>query len=283
MVSRQKVAHGVVLGCASMPSSISSITSGDSELAVPIFSSGKFEDDELDAACFAELSISLQVKEPAAGTPPPQHVLRQGSHTEAMRHDPGQELAIFQQRAQQVSPSAEVPASWLACCLQLGDLACTWALQASQEEQERADAAVAAFMFGVSEQADRQAVSLQPPEAASSSTAHGDVVAPDDILAQMDTPSRKQAARGQGCVHQSNASIVDWPGNPGVDCRALHTRNALRQYTPAAWALSTVRCLRHFSLVAAPAASCLAAYWPEPERVLVTKHQSGLQQCSAVC
>eukprot|EP00891_Asterochloris_glomerata_P001215 jgi/Astpho2/1215/fgenesh1_pg.00022_%23_22_t len=176
-----------------MPSSISSITSGDSELAVPIFSSGKFEDDELDAACFAELSISLQVKEPAAGTPPPQHVLRQGSHTEAMRHDPGQELAIFQQRAQ----------------------------QASQEEQERADAAVAAFMFGVSEQADRQAVSLQPPEAASSSTAHGDVVAPDDILAQMDTPSRKQAARGQGCVHQSNASIVDWPGNPEVGPQQL--------------------------------------------------------------
>ena len=88
-----------------MPSSISSITSDDSELAVPIFSSGRFEEDELDAACFAELSISLQGKEPAARNPPPEHVLRHGSHTEAMRHDPGQELAIFLQRAQQVWPS----------------------------------------------------------------------------------------------------------------------------------------------------------------------------------
>ena len=87
-----------------MPSSISSTTSGDSELAVPIFSSGRFEEDELDAACFAELSISLQEKEPAAGSPPAEPVLRHGSHTEAM-HDPGQELAIFQQRAQQVWPS----------------------------------------------------------------------------------------------------------------------------------------------------------------------------------
>ena len=101
-----------------------------------------------------------------------------------------------------------------------GKLACTLAMQASQEEQERADAAVAAFMFGVSEQADRQAGSLQPPEAASSSTAPGDVVTPEDILAQMDTRSREQAARGQGCVNQSSASIVDWPGNPGEDCRA---------------------------------------------------------------
>ena len=95
------------MGWAIMPSSISSITSGDSELAVPIFSSGKFEEDELDAACFAELSISLQGKELAAGLPSPEPVLRDGSHTEEWRHDPGQEqeLAIFQQRAQQVSPS----------------------------------------------------------------------------------------------------------------------------------------------------------------------------------
>ena len=88
-----------------MPSSISSITSGESELAVPIFSSGRFEEDELDAACFAELSISLQGKEPAADIPPPEPVLRHGSHMEAMRCDPGQELAIFQQRAQQVRSS----------------------------------------------------------------------------------------------------------------------------------------------------------------------------------
>ena len=89
-----------------MPSSISSITSGDSELAVPIFSSGRFEDDELDAACFADLSINLQGKEPAAGSPPPQPVLRHGSHIEAMQHDPGRELAVFLQRAQQVRSSS---------------------------------------------------------------------------------------------------------------------------------------------------------------------------------
>ena len=156
-------------------------------------------------------------------------------------------------------------------CCQLGDLACTSAMQASQEEQERADAAVAAFMFGFSEQAGSQAGSLQNPEAASSSTAPGDVVASEDILAQMDTHHPgEQAARAQGCVnHQSGASIVDWPGNPGVDCRALHKRKALCWYMPAAWALSTEWCLRRcrVNLVAAPASSCLAAYWPEPERV----------------
>ena len=114
-------------------------------------------------------------------------------------------------------------------CCQLGDLACTSAMQASQEEQERADAAVAAFMFGFSEQAGSQAGPLQPPEAASSSTAPRDVVASEDILAQMDTHHPgEQAARGQGCVNQSSASIVDWPGNPGVDCRAFHKCKALR-------------------------------------------------------
>ena len=152
------------------------------------------------------------------------------------------------------------------------------ALQASQEEQERADAAVAAFMFGVSEQADRQAGSLQPPEAASSSTAPGDVVSSEDILAQMDTHSREQAARGQGCVHQSSTSIVDWPGNPGVDSRELQECDALRQCMPAAWALAMERCLKRCLkrclrrlraiLVAAPVSSCLAACWPEPERML---------------
>ena len=111
-------------------------------------------------------------------------------------------------------------------------------MQASQEEQERADAAVAAFMFGVSQQPDRQAGFLQPSEAASSSTAPGDVVASEDILAQMDTHPREQAARGQGFGNQTSASIVDWPGNPGMDCRALHNCEALRQYMPAAWALS---------------------------------------------